>query len=480
MKKKIEFIGIIAIVAIIGFLLSSCGDSSSGDPSTPGHSHTWNWTINPSEATCTATGNTGEGFCTGCTETKTNQIIPSIGHTGNWVLQTPVSYCVGNIHNTGTEKRTCSVCSDIEIRTTLSCLGTEGLVFTVEQSKATVGDNRSIAVTSVCIPAYYDGYPVVRIIHNAFNNCTGLANIIIPNSVISIGNHAFYNTGLTSITIPDSVTSIESRAFQNCSSLTSVIIPDSVSSIGEGAFSVCENLQSITVDTGNQYFSSQDGILYDKAKTTLIQVPGDIVGSVTIPDSVISIRSGAFYRCTKVVNVTIGNDVASIGDYVFEECFNLKSITVVTGNQYYSSQDGILYDKAKTIFVFVPGITGIITIPYGITSIDRQLFRSFNIESITIPDSVISIGEAAFFNCDNLTSVTIGSGVTSIETGAFVSCDILVSVTINAIEPPTLGVNVFASAHANLKIFVPASSVTEYKSTVGWSDYADIIVAITP
>src|SRR5258706_451654 len=151
---------------------------------------------------------------------------------------------------------------------------------------------------AVVIPDTINGLPVNRIGDYAFSANTNLTSITIPNSVTSIGNQAFYyctnlttvtipnsvtNIGvsafescisLTNVTIPASVTSIGGQAFNSCTSLTNVMIPASVTSIGAYAFEECASLTAITVDAANVSYSSADGVLFNKNRTTLIQCPG--------------------------------------------------------------------------------------------------------------------------------------------------------------------------------------------------------------
>jgi hypothetical protein len=217
-------------------------------------------------------------------------------------------------------------------------------------------------------------------------------------SVTSIGNRAFNGcTSLTSITIPNSVTEIGSGAFSSCTSLTSIKIPDSVMQIGDYVFVGCTNLIEIQVETDNKFYSSDKGVLFNKNKTEIICYPAGIKDTIyLIPSSVTSIGKRAFQNCSNLINIKIPDRVSYIGSIAFADCTSLTSITI----------------------------------PNSVTSLGNSAFRGCaSLTSITIPDSVTSISGGAFGNCTSLTSITIPDSVTSIGGNAFSNTALLKNQT---------------------------------------------------
>ena len=276
------------------------------------------------------------------------------------------------------------------------------------------------SLTSVDIPdsvTSIDGF--------SFYNCTALTSITIPDSVTTINSYAFTDSGyyndesnwedgvlyignhcirakenisgaysikpgtktiaaaafqqcdsLESITIPDSVTSIGYDAFGICTSLTSVTIGNGVTSIGDSAFSVCDSLTNITVATNNPNYSSENGVLFNKDKTTLILYPTGKSGAFVIPGSVTSIWDSAFASCSSLTSVDIPDSVTSIGDFAFKYCSSLTSVDIP--------------NSVTSIGAFAFSNTSIanLDLPDGLQTIGDRAFAYTPIESIRIPDSV--------------------------------------------------------------------------------------------
>ena len=252
---------------------------------------------------------------------------------------------------------------------------------------------------TVDIPEKINGKSVTSIGDCAFRYCTSLKSITIPNSVIEIGSSAFSGcSSLTSITIPNSVTEIGVYAFKGCTSLTSITIPNSVTNIGDSTFWGCSSLTAIYVAVDNKNYTSVNGVLFNKDKTALICYPaGKTDKSYNITNSVTSIGDYAFNGCSSLTSVTIPNSVTEIGGSAFVGCASLKSITM----------------------------------PNSVTSIgDMAFYKCSSLTSITIPDSVTSIGSSAFSDCSKLRSITIPNSVTSIGAWAFNGCTGLTAINV--------------------------------------------------
>ena len=277
----------------------------------------------------------------------------------------------------------------------------------------------------------------------AFYGCTSLTSVTIPNSVTSINGYAFYGcTNLATVTLGSSVASINDYAFSNCSKLTNIAIPKSVTTIGNEVFRGCSSLTAINVDANNTKYSSTNGILFNKSKNELIIFPpSHSYTTYTIPNTVTAISGSAFYGCTRLTNVAIPNTVTAIGTWAFCGCSGLTSITI----------------------------------PNTVNAIDDGVFYGCNnLQSVTIPNSIYVIGSEAFENCSSLTSVTIPSSVISIGSYAFYNCSALTSVTCEATTPPTMASSSVFNNYTKPTLYVPAASLSAYQTTNYWNKFTHI------
>ena len=263
-------------------------------------------------------------------------------------------------------------------------------------------------------------------------------------SVTCIDTYAFRNCSkLTSVNIPNSVTHICGYAFEDCTGLTSIRIPIGVNVIGPGAFDGCSNITSIDVAEGNPVYDSRENC------NAIIQTSSNILikgcQNTTIPNSVTTIGSSAFWGCKGLTSVTIPDSVTIIDGQAFYGCSNLSSVTI--GNNMENIKYGAFMDCTS-------------------------------LTSIIIPNSVTTIGEMVFWNCANLSSVTIGNSVTSIRDQAFYGCNSLANVYSYAEKVPECGSPSFLF-YDQITLHVPAASVSAYQAAEPWKNFKEIVALPT-
>lgn len=263
----------------------------------------------------------------------------------------------------------------------------------------------------------------------SFTNCKSLTNIPTPDSVTSIAKSAFSGTGFTQIPNFKNVKSIEEETYAHCHNLTNIIVPSSIETIGQNAFYFCQKLtsveikdnvkyieytafsevndntilagkfSSISVSENNQYFSSQDGILFNKNKTELVKFPeGKTDEQYVIPSTVTKISGRAFEHCVNLKDVTIPDGITEIG----YEAFWKAGLTKVVIPSMESLQSGYTFKECNNLESVV--------FKNGILFLSVYAFEDCeNLTSVTIPESVISIGGGFFAGCGKLTEINIDS-----------------------------------------------------------------------
>ena len=306
----------------------------------------------------------------------------------------------------------------------------------------------------------------------SFDGCSNLFEIILPNTIDTIGSYAFSGCSkLKRIILPEDLVCIGNSAFRGCTSLSDINIPDNVEYIGEDAFYNCplkhftypRNLKSTLnpfMQQGNAicktllvFWNCENNIeIYHKygnyeyrGLAAYGRTYGDNKGAnisisnITFGEHVTTIPN---YLCqyTKIKEITIPNTITSIGEYAFRNCSSLSSITI----------------------------------PNSVNSIGSNAFSSCSsLTSVTIPNSITEIKKSTFSSCTALNTITLGENISSLETDAFYGCSSLYMVYSKNPVPPTLGSNVFYGTKIGI-IYVPTASVDVYKAA--WSDYADKIV----
>lgn len=342
-----------------------------------------------------------------------------------------------------------------------------------------------------------NSYQVTGIGKYAFQQCTGLTSVTIPNSVTVIDTMAFRSCrALTSITLPSSLTKLGKEALYECSGLSVIHIPASVTTIDELALGFCHNITAITVASGNTVYDSRNNCNAIVETSTNKLIAG--CQSSTIPNTVTSIGNYAFYRCDNLQSIAIPNSVTSIGVEAFAYCLQMASLTLSNS----------LTTIEEEAFAFCSHLTNI-NIPASVRNLGARPFRHCSglttlavasgntvydsrnnsnaiikksnnslvvgCSTSTIPNTVTSIGDDAFWDCA-LPNITIPSSVTRLGDGAFGYCQSLTSITLLSTTPPQLGADVFYHTNTSIPVYIPCGSTSAYQSSSSaWQQFTNYI-----
>lgn len=350
MKKKSLFLLLIALALLqFGASLGFSQTFTNGD---------WTYTLNASNE-ATITGYYGAGGDVVVPATLEGYPVKTLG-AGYWSPVLPITNVVisDGIQTIGDWAFTGLTLTQITIPNTVESIGWKAFAYCG-------------ALTSVAIPS-----SVASISSQAFFGCSALTNIDLPTGLKSIGDGAFYRCAISNIIIPNTVTNIDTAAFQECFALTNLHIPSSVTRLG-GGFAAGSPIGGISVDHNNTNYTSIDGVVFQANPSALIQYPGGKTGAYAIPNHVSRIARNAFMGST-INSLSVPNSIGEIEEFAFD---------------------------------YVASITNV-SFAEGVTNIRDYAFRRTGLKSIVLPDSVRSIGFAAF-ECYDVTTVSIGSGLTN-------------------------------------------------------------------
>ncbi|MDD4821844.1 MAG: leucine-rich repeat domain-containing protein [Bacteroidales bacterium] len=295
----------------------------------------------------------------------------------------------------------------------------KGPAYTIAEGVTIVGRSAfayDTLITSVTIPE-----SVTMLQRGAFYACSSLTSVNIPSGVKAIEQSLFYDcTSLASLVIPEGVTSIGLYAFEGCEALTSLTLPEGLTSISESAFSYCSSLVSMTIPPG--ITKIEGDLFYQCSALVSVSLPEhlDSIGSfafsgckslasIVLPDSLTTIGDCAFFECKSLSSVVIPASVTSLGETVFGGCDALIQFDVADDNKLLSTVDGVLFSKDKdTLLAYPNAKAAAYEIPEGTTTIMSEAFlHCVNLNTLTVPVSLSSVGNFAFAGCDALTQFVV-------------------------------------------------------------------------
>lgn len=276
---------------------------------------------------------------------------------------------------------------------------------------------------------------IVKVGRQIFIRCTNLKNVTLPNHLTEISNGMFSGcASLKSVKLPESVTEIKANAFYN-SGLERMFIPAKVAQINNGAFNGCKNLSVISVDENNDFFTSDEYVLYNKDRTKLIYAFGHITEFDT-PESVTEISHLAFANHEELRKVRISKNVKIIKSRAFSPCDNIQEFWVDERNANFKTIGNVLFNKQGTEIIKAYSLKGTYQVPDSVIEIMPHAFSgNDDLTEVIIGNHVETIDACAFARCKQLKKITIPASVVSIKSLVFYNCTNLEKIEIDKANP---------------------------------------------
>ena len=356
-------------------------------------------------------------------------------------------------------------------------------VIVTNKGAITINNYYDTGEPAVVIPDETNGLPVTAIAADAFNQIDNMTSLTIGTNVTTIGTNAIFQcSSLSSVTLPNSVTNFGQGPFFDCKALTTFTatfsnafylvtnglimnrtltslvqypsaltgnynLPFSVTNVNEAL--IGNSLNALTADPTNANYTATNGVLFSKNLSVLVAYPGSLAANYVVPAKTTVIASGAFEYSPSLITVTIGTNVISIGYAALFDCQSLSAIEVSPTNAFYSTTNGVLYNKAKTMLIQYPAaLGGNYTVLNTVTNIGDGAFGdAFSLNSVVIPNGVVNIGFEAFYACFNLSAISLGSGLRTIQPDAFFLCTSLPEVSFPG-SVTNIGAYAFGAGYA--------------------------------
>ena len=338
-------------------------------------------------------------------------------------------------------------------------------------------DNKKIGSLILC-PRGKKGCVVVsdgtkRIEERAFEYCSFIESIKLPLGIKYISDYAFSScANIKSIIIPEGVTELGYSVLKNCTSLEKVVLPSSLRNMYYTTLENNTSLTNIEVHNNNKYFTSLEGILFNKDKTSLIKYPeGKNISNYNIPWGVSCIGGNAFRGCKFLKNISIPKTVTKIGSSAFERCSSLEyidipsSVTEIGSNAFRDCMSMTSIDLPFSVKEIAHGLfSGCILLkkvifPNNITSIGSFVFDNcISLEECVMPSNITTISACCFDNCISLKEIVIPFGVTKIEFSAFAGCSCLKEILIPS-SVKFIGLVAFKGCRSIVSLDIPNSVI---------------------